>query len=143
MSPVLLSPDDVPDHSESLLGQEIEGPTPGKLWAPGAGDDGGRPGGSGHVGEGDHVLRPGEAQVHPGAELGLSLELSVDRVREPGTGGQREHGLGAETPLTFVKLGSSKKYSNAHLHFPHKEDEKNGPCDALTDYFVTFVFFVQ
>ena len=40
--------------------------------------------------------------MDPGAELGLSTELSVDRVREPGDRGQREHGLGAETSWSFV-----------------------------------------
>ena len=61
-----------------------------------------RPGGPGHAGEGDHIVWPREAQVDLGAEPGLSPELSVDRVGEPGDRGQREHGLGAETPWSFV-----------------------------------------
>ena len=56
------------------------------------------------MGEGDHIVRPGEAQVDTGTELGLIIKLSVDRVREPGDRGQREHGLGAETPWSFVEV---------------------------------------
>ena len=101
------------------------------------------------MGEGDHIVWPREAQVDPGAELGLSTELSVDRVREPGDRGQREHGLGAETPWSFVDDDETRsgqaQYKNTfedHLHSPHREDEKNGPC-SLSDRFVTFVFLVQ
>ena len=75
--------------------------------------------------------------MDPGAELGLSTELSVDRVREPGDRGQREHGLGAETPWSFVdddetRSGQAqcKNTFEDHLHSPHREDEKNGPCSV-------------